>query len=95
MDNITKYIPVGRENAISRKRLAAITGMSDRKVRACISEARERGTAICANTVTGGYYMAESEADVRLLLGELRSRIAKLRACYVAVLSKRDKELAS
>lgn len=82
---ITDYIPAGRENAISRKRLAAITGMSDRKVRACISEAREKGAAICANTVTGGYYMAETEEDKQALLGELMSRMKKLSACYNAV----------
>jgi hypothetical protein len=32
--------------------------------------------------------MAETEADVRLLLGELRSRMKKLAECYTAVLTK-------
>lgn len=84
---IEKYIPKGRDNAVSRKDLVMLTGMDDRTVRAHISEARERGVAICANTVTGGYYMAETEEDMKLLLGDLRSRVAKLCKCYAAVKS--------
>lgn len=82
---IEKYIPRGRDNAISRKDLVMLTGMDDRTVRACISQVRENGKPICANTVTGGYYMAETEEDIKHLLGDLRSRISKLCKCYAAV----------
>ena len=37
--NIAEYIPVGHENAISRKRLAMITGLSDRQIRQLIERA--------------------------------------------------------
>ncbi|MBQ6346535.1 MAG: hypothetical protein IJI71_03140 [Clostridia bacterium] len=83
--SIAKFIPKGRENAISRKDLVLLTKLDDRTVRAKISEARESGAAICANTVTGGYYMAETEEDKQALLGELMSRMKKLSACYNAV----------
>jgi hypothetical protein len=36
----------------------------------------------------GGYYIAETEADVRLLLSELNSRITKLAKCTSEVRQK-------
>lgn len=85
--NITHYIPRGRENKISRQSLSICTRLPDRSVRRLISEAREQGHAIVGDP-TGGYYMAESEADVRLLLSELNSRIGKLAKCVKAIREK-------
>ena len=82
--NITEYIPKGRKNAISRKSLSACTGLPDRQVRRLIAEARANGEPIVGSP-TGGYYLAETEADVNLLLGELYSRMGKLAKCYRAV----------
>lgn len=93
--NIEDYIPAGRDNKISRESLVLCTGLPDRSVRKLISEARMRGVAIVGDP-TGGYYMAETEEDVMLLLGELRSRIIKLSHCAGAVRAKAGiKELAS
>lgn len=78
---IENYIPVGRENKISRESLRACTGLPDRSVRRLISDAREHGIPIVGDP-TGGYYMAETEEDIKLLLGELRSRMTKLFKCY-------------
>ena len=92
---IEDYIPVGRDNKISRKSLMLCTGLPDRSVRRLISEARMRGIAIVGDPA-GGYYMAETEEDVMLLLSELRSRIIKLSHCAGAVRAKAGiKELAS
>ena len=87
MGPIENYIPVGRENKISRESLRACTGLPDRSVRRLISDARMRGVAIVGDP-TGGYYMAETEEDVNLLLAELRSRENKLYKCYWAVAAK-------
>lgn len=84
---ITDYIPSGRSNAISRTSLVICTGLSDREVRRQISAARAKGHAIVGDP-DGGYYMAENEADMNLLLGELMSRIGKLAQCYTAVKAK-------
>ena len=84
---IENYIPQGRENKISRQSLSLCTGLPDRSVRRLISEARMRGIAIVGDPA-GGYYMAETEADVRLLLSELNSRIKKLEHCAGAVRAK-------
>lgn len=85
--SITDYIPKGRDNAISRADLVAYTGMPDRSVRRLISAARAEGHAIVGDP-NGGYYMAETEADVSLLLAELASRMGKLAQCYNAVKKK-------
>ncbi len=89
--NIVDYIPKGKDNKISRKSLTMCTGLPDRSVRRLISAARAEGHAIVGDP-NGGYYMAETEADVSLLLAELASRMGKLAQCYNAV---KEKGLAS
>lgn len=54
--NITDYIPIGHENAISRKSLCAATGLKDRVVRNLIEEAR-RNTIIISNNDGSGYWI--------------------------------------
>ena len=88
---IVDYIPTGKENKISRQSLALCTGLPDRSVRRLISAARADGHAIVGDP-NGGYYMAETEEDLSLLLGELASRMGKLAQCYNAV---KEKGLAS
>ena len=85
--NIVDYIPQGKENKISRESLTLCTGLPDRSVRRLISAARAEGHAIVGDP-DGGYYMAETEADVSLLLAELASRMGKLAQCYNAVKAK-------
>lgn len=85
--NIENYIPTGRENKISRQSLCMCTGLTDRVMREYISEARSRGKAIVGDPA-GGYYMAETEADIRLLMNELMSRMMKLYGCYDAVVKE-------
>lgn len=45
-DDIVKYIPYGRENAISRDDLAIKVGCSDRIMRDLISKARKLSSSI-------------------------------------------------
>ena len=84
---IENYIPQGRENKISRESLVLCTGLPDRSVRRLISDARMQGIPIVGDPA-GGYYIAETEADINLLLGELYSRIEKLAHCAGAVKAK-------
>ena len=84
---IVDYIPTGKENKISRQSLVLCTGLPDRSVRRLISAARAEGHAIVGDP-NGGYYMAETEADVRLLLSELNSRITKLAKCTSEIRKK-------
>ena len=59
--NIADFIPVGKENAISRSRLVKLTGLSDRIVRDMIALER-RNTAIL-NLQNGAGYYIPSESD--------------------------------
>lgn len=45
--NIERFIPEGKENAVSREVLATRLGLPDRTVRKLIEEARDRGELIC------------------------------------------------
>ena len=84
---IIDYIPKGKDNKISRDSLTICTGMCDRRVREHISLARAEGYPIVGDP-EGGYYMAENQADINLLLGELMSRMGKLAKCYTAIKKK-------
>ena len=51
--DITKYIPIGKENAITTKELMNITGMTMRKLRQAINDARISGAVILTDLKTG------------------------------------------
>lgn len=60
---ITDYIKVGKENAISRKTLVALTGLTDRKCRQLIEDERAKGTVICNLQNGKGYFLPETTKD--------------------------------
>lgn len=62
--NIVDYIPIGRENAVSRERLMALTGLSDRKNRELIEQARRHGEIIINDQTGLGYYRSEDIEDM-------------------------------
>ena len=61
--DIMQFIPQGEANAISRKDLAAATGLSDRVMRECSEQARHNGSLICSAR-QGGYYQPDSVDDI-------------------------------
>lgn len=60
--DIIKYIPYGKENAISRDALAIKSGCSDRKMRDLINSARKREVII--NIQNGCGYYRPTKNDV-------------------------------
>lgn len=54
----------GKENAVSRKDLSALTKMSDRNVRANIQRMRYEGVPILSDCRTGGYYLPDKAEEV-------------------------------
>lgn len=60
---IIDKIPVGHENAVTRKQLCISTGMNDRRIRKAIAEAR-RETIILNMQDGNGYYIPDMEDDV-------------------------------
>ena len=70
---------VGKENAVSRKTLAALTGLSDRSVRGEIEKERRSGRLICSHMEAGGgYYLPADEMEIREYYNAQTSRISSL-----------------
>ena len=73
--NIVNYIPKGKKNAVTRAQLRIATGLSDRKVRDAIADAR-RHTPIINDQSGRGYYIptAEELPEARKCLEQERRR---------------------
>lgn len=70
---------VGKGNAVSRKTLAALTGLSDRSVRGEIEKERRSGRLIYSHMEAGGgYYLPADEMEIREYYNAQTSRISSL-----------------
>ena len=71
-------IPFGRENAVSRKDLMQMTGLSDREVRRTIAELRavDDGSDMVIVSVSrsGGYYRTDNIDEIRHFVYEMEKR---------------------
>lgn len=61
---IQDLIPFGRENAVTRQALCTRTGLSDRKVREQIEQARRDGCIIINNQDGKGYYRTDNLDEI-------------------------------
>lgn len=75
--NIADYIPEGKENAVSVGYLAAITGLSERKVREEIGYARKE-KCICNFQNGKGYFIAESIEDAKRFRKQETNRLMSI-----------------
>lgn len=64
---------IGQARAIPSKQLAERLEIGDRRLRTLITECRMECIAICGHP-SSGYYMAETEADLKDTLAFLKSR---------------------
>lgn len=90
--NIEDYIPHGEQNAISREKLTQATGYCDRMNRRFIAEARLRGVPIVSNANRKGYFIADKDEDVSLIVSDLKSRIGALQSQIRALEKARQME---
>ena len=71
-------IPIGEENAITRKRLAQIWGCSDRMARRYISELRAEDNGdefvIVSHSSGKGYYRTADKAKIQHFVNEMSKR---------------------
>lgn len=73
--SIYDLLPEGQENAISRRDLIALTGMSDRALRKAIASERRAGALILSSVEYGSSgYFRPSQGNA----GELRRYIASM-----------------
>jgi len=75
---VYQHLKHGQANAISRQALKELTGLSDRRIRRDIQELRNKGIPIISTSDSKGYYLAESNEEVRHYIAETRSRAMKL-----------------
>ena len=54
--SIYDLLPVGAENAVSRRQLSAMTGLPDRRLRRQIAEERRSGLLILSSSESNGGY---------------------------------------
>ena len=71
---IYELLDWGAENALSRRDLAAITGLTDREVRRLVARERKRGLPIVTNTDRGGFYLPESPEELVRFIRSMRHR---------------------
>lgn len=74
---VINAIPYGKGNAISREALSAKLGVTDRKARSYIEQARRDGHQICNDQDGAGYYQSD---DVDVLLRQYRQDMARIKA---------------
>lgn len=78
--DIISYIGVGRENAVTRAQLCALTGRADRSVRRHIEKARNSGALIISDKTGKGYYIATSPSELLSQIMENKSRALSILA---------------
>lgn len=83
---IEQFIPVGKENAISRERLCQIYGKPDRATRKAIEDARKAG-ALILNLQDGAGYYRVGPGDLDDLARQYRQDTARA----MAILNRRKK----
>jgi len=71
---VASFLGYGKQNAVGRAELASAMGVSDRKMRKLIEEAREDGLVICHDQDGGGYYLADTREELRRQLKRNNSR---------------------
>lgn len=74
---VETYLGLGAEAAKTRSQLSVELGISDRELRRRIAEARERGVPIVSSSRTAGYYIAATDAERRIAVGEYTARASK------------------
>ena len=81
MLNITEFIGVGRENAVTRRELANILHLPDRTIRRLIADARNSGELIVNDGSGDGYYISDD-------LGELYKQLSTNRRRALSILQQ-------
>lgn len=86
--NISDYIPFGKDNAISRKKLEKVTGLSDRDIREEIAMAR-RNTVILNLSNGQGYFQPIEGKEDDLVVRYFKQEESRLKRIGWSLLATR------
>lgn len=82
---IKDYLLHGAENAVPRRQLRQLTGLSDRDLRHRIQEERLAGVPILSDNTFGGYFLPANDQERRKFVQSMRSRAREIEAVATAV----------
>ena len=81
--NVLRNIPIGKENAISRKRLRFLTGYSDRRIRYAIANLRREYPILSTSQDTAGYWLpTDDEEGLQQTRAFINEQSSRARACF-------------
>ena len=75
---VAQYLGYGEQNAVKRKDLPRIMGMSDREARRYFEAAKLEGLPVCSFPDGKGYYIADTEAEADRQIAQNAARIQSL-----------------
>ena len=81
---ISDFMGCGQENAVSLKRLMAITGWDGRTIRLMIQRERLAGVPILADC-KNGYFLAKNEREKQSFVAQMFHRAAEIEKAATAV----------
>lgn len=81
---IADLLHPGAENAVPRRDLMALTGLSDRELRRQIETERRLGTPILSDCI-GGYFLPGSQPEKDRCVRSLRRRAKEIEATATAI----------
>lgn len=86
---LTKFIPKGRDNAISAEALSSLLGRSERDLRHIIEAARNSGILICSDAK--GYFFSGSLEEMLAYISQVRARV-RAECCSLAPFIRKIKQ---
>lgn len=81
---VSDLLQQGAENAISRRDLMSLTGLSDRELRLTIETERRHGTPILSDCI-GGYFLPGNQSELDRCVRSLRRRAKEIEATAAAI----------
>ncbi len=75
--NLTDYLSVGEQNAVTAKDLARLLNLNERDITITINALRKQGTLICSNTQSG-FWLPADDRDVEQFVRGMNGRIADM-----------------
>ena len=72
--NLTDYLSIGEQNAITAKELARLLGLNEREITYTVNALRKKGVLICSNTQSG-FWLPADDTDIKDFVGQMNSRI--------------------
>lgn len=81
---IKDFLLIGSENAIPRRHLRQLTGLSDRDLRRRIQRERMSGVPILADN-SSGYYLPADKTELDQFVRSMRGRAREIQAVAAAI----------